>query len=197
MSTLVPNPNVGVPGGYRFTDSDGVLHEAASAEQLHHRVAAYRERNGMPPGDPAREYAAQLCASRPHLCIEEKTRRKGSLNGLPLYTTILTWLANIFSALNQHRTQYNTSPRERQRRAEICGRCKHQVAWREHSGCNSCLTDYQVVSKAIMAGREVHSLETSLQGCSMLGEDTRISVHINQEPVDNDELPAECWRKSK
>jgi hypothetical protein len=192
---LIPNPNLAPPGGYYFVDSSGVRFEGPSWGHVHSRIREYREANGIPVGDVEAEVAAQFCKERPHLCVKQRGPRKGTLNGLPLYTSVLGWLADVFTKLNQRILSHCSNRKEIQRRSEICARCKFQVAWREHSGCRSCLTDYQIVQKEIMRGIEVIPASTSLQGCRVLAEDTSVSIYVNQPPSDRSDLPEECWRK--
>jgi hypothetical protein len=195
---LVPNRNTAPPGGYEFVDPSGVRFTGPSWAHVERRVQEHREANGIPVGDIAAEIAEQFCSKRPHLCVQEKGKPKaGALKGLPLYTKVLGWLAEVFSKVNQRVLTMQSSPREIKRRADICTRCRFQVAWREHSGCRSCLTDYQIVQRELMRGVEILPQTTSLQGCSLLAEDTGISVYVNQPESNLAELPAECWRATK
>lgn len=68
-TTITLNPSIRPPGGYRFRDSDGLVHTGTSPERLVAVIRAYRKRVGKIPGDPEKEMIAQIYARFPRCCI--------------------------------------------------------------------------------------------------------------------------------
>ena len=54
-------------GGHNFTDPTGVVVRAASIKDLLRKIAAFRESNGLPSGDPATEVEAYYATQYPWL----------------------------------------------------------------------------------------------------------------------------------
>ena len=184
-------------GGRYFIDEDGVCHKATSWPELVVKVVNYRKRAGKPPGDPRAEIEAQVCARQPTYCQDNPpapppTRRdtRGAAGTGNLTARVQKWLAGMLS-LKRSGAIHKVSMDEARRRAEICARCPAQ---KDFSGvCGSCKA-MRKQSGQILLGTDKR-INSALRGCSILGEDTSISVQLAVSPVGETGLPAECWRK--
>lgn len=190
------NPHMHPPGGYVFPDGDGHLHQANSWKSLLFKVADYRGRNSRPPGNPWDEIVLYHCADRPSYC-REVGRRQGpaSAQARPSHQLvkdkIVQWFVNIIK-LKRDKKLPRVDDVSAAARAEICRRCSQQTGISEV--CASCTNGIKTGRKAILEGQ--NSRHQNLRFCAALGEDTTISVHIEQAKVANPALPANCWRKA-
>jgi hypothetical protein len=191
------NRHLHIQGGRFFIDEDGIKHKADQWEHLVNRVADYRKRAGKPPGDPKAEIEAQVCARQPGYCRGQLTtpppsrpaRRDGAGAG-NLTARVTKWFVGMLS-LKRTGVMRKASTEEARRRAAICARCPMQKAF---SGvCGSCKATRKQAGQVLLGTDK--RVNSALQGCAVLGEDTSISVHLESEPVNNPELPSECWRK--
>lgn len=189
---LVFNPNLYPPDGYRFKDANGTLFKGESWRDVRRQVKEYRARNGMPPGDPEAEINAQQCAQTPGLCHGDKpapvrTTTSGS-NG---NERVLNWLGSVLIARRQNGTPALVDKAAARARAAICAVCPRQKAL--SAACDSCLNTIRDSRKVILNGETpVHQ---GLSTCGVLGEDTVSSVHLDLAPLDEFDLPLNCWRR--
>lgn len=195
------NPNLWPQDGRFFIDEDGVKHKADQWEHLAVRLATYRKKAGKPPGDPHAEIEAQVCARQPGYCREtqqvpstprEVARQQTSPRYNPgqLTKRVVRWLLSMLKARRAGGAK-RVTPAEARRRAEICARCPMQRGLSQ--ACGSCTATKKQAAEVLMAG--ARRVPQELNGCVALGEDTSISVYIEQDPAKPDGLPAECWRK--
>jgi len=181
-------------GGKFFEDSDGVRHKADQWEHLVNRVASYRKRAGKPPGDPRAEIESQVCARQPGYCIQERSMpgpvRPERENPGQMTKKIMKWLAGILNLRRAGKAK-KISREEARRRSTICAQCPQQ---RKMSlVCGACNATRKSAAVVLLGSEQ--RIKPDLGGCRILQEDTSISVHLEQAPAENPELPPECWRK--
>ena len=46
--------------------------------------------------------------------------------------------------------------------------------------------------KGILGQKPIYE---TLNGCLALGQDNAVAVHLNEQRVENPELPQQCWKK--
>lgn len=183
---MKPNPNLYVV--VEFQDSDRVVHTAKSWEALAEKLRAYRVNAGKPVGEPLKEIYAQVCEKTPNLCCDPKPRK--AVNRGPLNRRILMWVVSIFNLREKKALIFQDSGHEQARRAELCRRCPQQKPWR--SACKGCSQQVDLILKGMFNSTG----NDDLVGCEILGEDTRVSIKLNQPPSADDALPSYCWRKA-
>lgn len=180
--------------GYFFRESDGATLHDTSWKRVIARVAAYRRRAGLPPGDPEREVHEQGCQRNPNLCYDDtspaavvtrKAERRITVKGM-----VLKWFLAMRDKVRNNHIGF-VSAGEAARRASICQGCPKNVDY--PGGCSSCKTAVRESRAAILGGRPVNP---RLNACSVLGEDTACSVHLDDHRVLNNDLPGHCWRKA-
>jgi hypothetical protein len=187
-------------GGRYFIDSDGVKHKAENFDILAVRVAAYRKRNNLPPGDPLNEIHAQVCARQPEGCAETNPQpvvtappQSASSMRLPvgdLTNRVTKWFAHLLG-MKRRGEIGKVSIDEARRRAAICAGCPLQRD--VSSACGACKASRRAASDAILEGSK--RVNSKLKACQALGEDTGLAVHLNLGPTGNGSLPDHCWRR--
>lgn len=185
------NPNLYPPSGYVLTDAQGVRHRGESWRDLFRTVAAYRVRNGMPPGDPEAEVNAQQCALNPGLCSSDPRPLPPQRVNDSVNSRVLNWFANTLAGLRQFGALPRVNEAEAIRRSEICIRCPRQQPL--SSACESCISSVAGARRTILG--EKGSVNKALHPCRILGEDCQTSIHLKNEPVSEVGMPADCWRR--
>lgn len=179
------NPHLYV--AIEFEDVDGTQHTAKDWPELADKVEAYRKRRGLPPGSPAKEIVEQVCERHPDRC--ENVGRRGAQPTRKyrkaIHNRILDWVVKFVDKVKW------VTHDEAARRAAICKSCPRQRDWR--GNCSSCRG---TVDK-IVAGLLQRRAKFDLRGCNALGEDCRLSVHLDQPGIADEELPDNCWRRAK
>jgi hypothetical protein len=183
------NPNLPLVGGHTFTESDGMVLTAENWKKLAVRVAEYRAIRKLPPGQPWQDIMAQICQRNPARCHEAPgviTPASPSIKG-----RVFQWLGT------KSREQRSTSgltfvkDEEARKRAAVCQKCPNRA--QAGSGCSSCQSSLAALRKAVLGGRS--PIEPKLGACYKLAEDLPVAVHIDDTPVNDNSLPATCWRK--
>ena len=194
----VPTPGVAPKGGRKFTDKDGVQFSAGSWADLFEEIYAHRESSGGNLETIQAEVYEQYCEKYPHGCRETRDPEAVVFNTpMRIYTRVITWISEVFGLIAQRRLKYQDNQTIIEKRTNICRGCTQQIAWLDHGGCQSCLPTYEKTMKQMLQGRRISAQQTGLQGCRVLGEDTRVSVHLNQPPVATDKQPDNCWRRKE
>jgi len=195
------NRSLAPQGGRYFIDEDGVKHKAENWDFLALRLANYRKRAGKPPGNPAAEILAQVCARQPNYCQETgpgptpppPTHRvnadgeRGSSGKLT--ERVLKWLAHVIGMRRAGGAQ-RVSSSEAARRAAICAGCVYNRILNE--SCGSCNRTRKMAAEALIGGARVN---TKLGGCKILSQDNRIATHLDLPKPSEEGLPGHCWRK--
>lgn len=188
------NVNMHPKDGYFFVEADGTRVFGKSWKDVIARVAAYRQRAGLPPGEPEREVHAQGCTRNPNLCFDDespaavvtqKAERRITVKGM-----VLKWFSAIRDRIKNNDIKFVT-PAEAAARTAICQSCPKNHEY--PGGCSSCKAAVRESRAAILGRRPVNA---RLNACSVLGEDTACSVHLDDHRVLNDALPGHCWRKA-
>ncbi len=204
MSASRWNPRVYPAGGWQFTDSANIKHLGTSLPTLVNAVREFRNRNALPPGSPEQEVVDQLCKRFPHACTggevsgsAVRPAGKEASGREKLALSVVVWLSKVARAVARvgKPDQTFATKTEAERRAAICAECPKQTRW--DTNCGSCGQGHRRMSFALRRGRDVDN-PTRLLACSVLAEDTRLSVFLeNLQPVKSDDLPENCWRKEK
>lgn len=185
------NQNLYPPEGYVFTDAQGVKHRGDSWRNLFWVITEFRKRNGIPVGNVEEDVDAQHCAQYPGLCQSDPVVPQPSRGGQGLNARVLNWLMHQLSKLRQNGTYPRASLDTAIARSNICVRCPRQQGL--STACSSCIEAVDSTRKAFLG--EKGSVNKSLLPCVALGEDTQISIHLEQPPVSDPSLPPNCWRK--
>lgn len=175
-------------GGYRFTESDGTLIVGAGWREVTVRVIAYRKRAGLPAGDPAREVNDQQCGSNPGNCFPaDDGTNAAALKVASLKSRVLKWFAGVRKASKEF-----VSAESALQHANICAGCPQAQSLPE--GCSSCKKAVAELRKDVIGGRAADGRLVN-RGCNVIGADLATQVWLNQITVDDNSLPAHCWRK--
>jgi hypothetical protein len=184
------NPNMYPKGGYVFKESDGTSIVGSTWEGVVARVARYRQRAGLPAGDPTAEVYRQACANNPGLCTNDNGQYTKQMVTTSLKVRILSWLRNVLNDQSVPGRLEFVGEEERRNRAAICAKCPKNGSL--PTGCQSCNSALEEIRKKIIGSR-FH--DARLQGCETLGEYLPVSTHLVSQTVENGELPGNCWRK--
>lgn len=183
------NSNLYPAGGFFFKESDGtIIRSTGSWSGVIARVARYRRRNGLPPGDPKAEVHAQACERNPSHCREDVDPvAQAALKVASLKSRVLAWLSGLRGRAGELLWGDGVNAAAR---AAVCLNCPAhaQIA----GGCGACKRSLSEIRKSLLGER---NLDTRLAGCTILGEDPAVSTWIDQPPSDDPTLPACCWRR--
>lgn len=192
------NPNLYVKPV--FEEKDGQIFEAGSVPQLIGRVIAYRKRQGLPIGTVTSEVINQLCNRQPHLCNwpakapqpKAKPQASGELN-----KRILDWAAGIAEKYLNGKLRFVRTRKEVERRFKICSACPRARSW--SSSCAACRAEVTRLEREVKAPLGPMGIRfdaaDSLNGCGVLGEDPRVSIFLDEQAVESENLPTGCWRR--
>lgn len=182
------NVNLYPKDGYFFKEKDGSVHRSTRGwGDLIGRVAAYRRRNNLPPGDPAVEVHTQACENNPGYCYEDASPIPTPPRTVK--TAVLQWVMNLRA--NKSKVSFVAEPAPTNR-ASICASCPFNVALKE--GCAPCARVISEARKEILGGRRV---DGRLHACEKFGSDAATMVHIDTTTVERPDLPDHCWLKRK
>lgn len=185
--SLSINQNIYPNGGYYFKDADGTRHFGDSWAGVIKRVAWYRQRKGVPLGDPAAEVIAQACQRNPSLCTQGRDN-VAAAKKQPLKSRVLTWMNN----LRGNKDIRFVEDEVRKERSRICASCANNMPLA--GGCASCKAALKALRDEVLGRRP---FDARLNGCQILGEDLPTSVQIDSQTVEDSELPGHCWRKRR
>lgn len=183
------NVNLYPKTGFKFKESDGTTIVGNSWNGVIARVADYRKRAGLPPGDPHAEVHEQACRNNPAYCHQDSPERREKIKIATLKSRILAWFSTIRANRDREPIQF-VSDQEARRRAEICARCPHNKALPD--GCSSCRKALEEIRRDVIGDR---FKDGRLNGCNVLGEDLQAAIHIDAQTVENGELPGDCPRR--
>lgn len=173
--------------GYRFKEADGTVFVGGSWKAVIERVRGYRARNNLPMGDPESEVNAQACQKNPTICAPDNPQHKTQLKAATLKGRILQWFGKIRSAPRQH-----VDADKAQQRANVCAGCQNNQPL--PGGCSSCKKALAALRGDVLGGRPVDSRLVDC-GCLILGHESSTAVWLDEQTVENQELPGHCWRK--
>jgi hypothetical protein len=181
------NFNIRPHNGYRYKEPDGTEISGKSWAGVIARVRSYRLRNKLTFGNPEQDVRSYACKNNPEICsgagpVEQEARRVVSLK-----SRVLGW----FAAIRQKKDSLVfVEQREAEQRANICVKCPRNTAY--PGGCASCIKAVDALRSDIVGNRKI---DKRLQGCLTLGEDTATSSWIEEQTVENADLPVYCWRR--
>lgn len=183
------NVAIAPKAGYFFLEKDGTpIRGMGSWRSVIARVASYRKRNGLPPGDPRTEVNAQACEREPNNCNDtEDPVTKAALKVASLKGRVLAWLSGLRGRADSLLWGDGENAAAR---IAVCLSCPAHTSIT--GGCGSCKKALSEVRKALAGPRHI---DPRAAGCVILGEDVGINVWIDQPTLDNPELPACCWRR--
>lgn len=179
--------------GYKFRESDGTTIVGQSWPGVIARVKAYRKRNNMPAGDPTNEVHEQACVKNPSLCSERTADHDRAFKKASLKSRVLLWFSSLLKRKQQEQQLALVSEQDAKHRQDICIGCpmREQI----QDGCQSCKKAVAEFRNTLIPGRKHNP--NSVFGCMVLGEELQTSIHLDEQTVDNSELPNNCWRKRK
>ena len=185
------NPHLYPPGGFVFKDADGIEHRGGNIEDLAYKIAEYRLRRDMPPGNPVAEATEQLCTRYPSRC-----RRTLASSGAVLAKTkanalmsaVAVWLRETWRRVATRQVTWASTDVVKARVA-TCLACKyHQVA---SVDCPTCQDSLDRVSFQLRAGRDRDSGRLSM--CNHYQRDARVDVLLEDPP--DPQAPEPCWKR--
>ncbi len=182
------NVNLYPKDGYFFKEQDGTMIRGKKWGEVVSKVAAYRSRAKLAPGEPAREVIAQACTRNPSFCFQQ-----GTITIAPRVTLkarVLKWLNGLLQ-VPKAELEY-VSPALAKERSQICASCPQNQSLGVTS-CSSCKQAFGEFRKQLIGSARVR--DQRLGGCQILASDLTTAVHLDEVRVDNTELPAHCWRK--
>lgn len=185
------NPNLYPRDGYFFEEHDGTKIIGTTWDGVAGRLASYRKRHNLPPGNPAAEVRDQACKRNPGLCVEDNPAYHRALKVVTLKSKILGW----FSALKKQAARKPIEFIDTQTalaRAGTCIGCPFNQPLAD--GCASCRASVNELRADILAGRSPHA-QLIHRGCEILGVDLATAVHLDNPTIDNPDLPGHCWHK--
>jgi hypothetical protein len=176
--------------GYWFRESDGTIIKGSSWKLVTKKVVEYRERAKMSPGNPAVEVAEQACARQPTIC-HNVVKYEPAKRPLSLKSRVLKWLSEFKLRVAKGEKLEYVADAEAKARADACAQCSANVPLGP-SSCSACKQAVTEMRKSIIGPRRA---DGRLNGCNFLGIDLPTAVHLDEIRLDNNELPAHCWRK--
>jgi hypothetical protein len=175
--------------GYRFRDTDGVVHEGESWAHLVRTVARYRATRGLPPGDPQREITEAVCQSDPKMC-HNGPGELGDGDRDAFHLRVMDWVIKRVQLMRSKRLRFVDGIKAGER-ADTCRACPYQQSFQR--GCASCSSSVGALQNQVVGGQA--KVSQGLLACAILSEDTHISVHLEEPRLNNLKLPGHCWRK--
>lgn len=185
------NESLYPPGGYEFVDADSIRHVGTSLRDLISKLAAYRTRRGIAPGNPVAEVHGQLCSRFPTRCLngEPPAADQPLPSGAQsLGTRITAWLRSVWTEMSQSRIEFVDEATVKQR-ALTCIACPNYS--RFPGDCVACSETLNTISFQLRAGRDKFS--APLRCCSHFGTDLRVDTLLKQ--LANAKAPDNCWKK--
>lgn len=169
----------GLPDNWDFYQ-DGVWMAAPDKIELVKKVREYRVANNLPVGDPSQEVEDFNAA---------KTRTVYSQRiDVTLREKVVKWLESHLRLKNKF-----VDEQEADRRAAICAKCpRNEIHWREGQKCRTCIENANRAGAIILMGRKQHR---PLGACDILQQQNTVAVWLEEDKVQNEELPDFCWRK--
>jgi hypothetical protein len=183
------NPNVFPKSGYMFQERDGTRIFGQTWAGVVARVARYRQRANLPPGDPQGEVVAQACQREPSLCQDDNGQNQAFLQRASLKTLVLQWLSQLRGRAERNEIEFVEDAVSRSR-ADICAKCRHNQPLPD--GCASCRAVLVEMRRTVLGKRYI---DGRLHECAALGEDTPVSTHLEAQALDRPDLPENCWRR--
>jgi hypothetical protein len=184
------NVNLYPKDGYYFKDRDGAKIVGANWREVIARVEDYRKRNGFALGNPEQEVHDQACEHNPAYCSEVTEQQREMTRIVSLKGRVLAWLAGKIKSREKEPLVF-VSPQTADARARICRGCSKNTAVSD--GCSSCKAALLEYRRNILGSNR--PINESITGCVILGEDLSVATFLEEQAVDNSELPAHCWRK--
>lgn len=186
MKTI--NRNIYPKDGYFFVESDGSRLFGDTWSGVIARVAAYRARAKLPPGDPANEVINQACVRNPGICHDTSDVTVQQTLRVSLKGRVLKWM-NSQRQIPQDARRF-VSEELRRARVAICAGCPKNEPL--PGGCASCKAALKELRAEVIGKRPV---DGRLNACSVLGEDLGSSSNLDLIAVEDGALPGNCWRK--
>lgn len=193
------NRNLYPSGGRYFIDADGVKFKGENWDMIALRVANYRKRAGQPPGNPAVEIQAQVCARLPSYCAEDGPAPAPAPSAAPAAREAigsghhteraLKWLAQMLSEMRAHGVG-RVSRAEAARRAAVCAQCPANRQLNQ--SCGACSRTRKAAADALVKGSRVNE---KLGACKVLGVDNSVAVHLDLGRENGPTVPGHCWRR--
>lgn len=205
---LEPNPNLHPPLGYTHKEGDGTKFRGSSWADVANKVRVYREQHGKPAGDVLADIYAQACKNSPSYCRDAGKPRPPSQPRPPrtpdaprpavhvpagkgnVVARATNWINAILGLKRKGGVNFVSTP-EARRRVSICAACPKQSA--VTGSCGGCMSVLKAAKGVILAGHA--QVEKPILGCKVCGEDCSVSVYIVQPPLNDPELPENCWRR--
>lgn len=184
------NENLFPPSGFVFVDAEAIRHVGNNLSDLISRVAAYRTRRGLPPGNPISEVNAYLCNLFPNRCLKGPPATPGVVkaSGISFGAKIASWLRGMWLKVSQKQVEF-VDEGEVKRRAAICEKCSFFT--RFPTECQACSDTFNQISFQLRAGRDKHT--SNLKACAKFGSDLRVDVLVAQPPQPT--APENCWKR--
>lgn len=184
------NENLWPPNGYEFPDAEKILHKGTSLTDLISKLATYRARRGLPPGNPVAEVNDYLCRLYPSRCLKgvAESKQPVEATGTSLPSRVAEWLRGTWLRIAGKGVEF-VPEEEVKRRAVICLACPFHAGFPQE--CAACSETVNRISFQLRAGRDKHT--SHLKVCAQFGSDLRVDVLTVQEP--QPKAPSNCWKR--
>jgi hypothetical protein len=185
------NPNIPPPNGFVFKDTDGTVFRAATMRALVRRVLTYRTRTGGKTNDLEQEIQTQLCSVIPEHCHGEGSPQAIHREKLAVKQTLRGRMAGYLGTLARVDSPKKVAQPLAAERIRVCRGCPQRAAIT--GGCGGCRKNAELLRKKCLGGST--PISPDLGGCSILGCDLAVAVHLREPPVQTEGLPVFCWRR--
>lgn len=186
------NINIHPHKGYIFRERDGTSLVGSSWKATIARVRAYRQRAGLPPGDPDKEVIQQACEKNPGLCRDDDGSHEAAVKVANLKGRVLAWFSAIRKRMASQPLDF-APPEYVVNRVNVCLGCEHNKEMTD-AGCGSCKNTVKELQNAVIGGRRADP-RLAHRGCNVTGEHLATTAWLEQLTIANPELPGHCWRK--
>lgn len=109
------------------------------------------------------------------------------------FSHVASWLSGTLTRVRRQRSIGYVDDVTAQQRASLCRLCEKQKNFVKD--CPSCRASIEGTRRLLIKGRPDRG--DGLLGCSVLNEDTRVSILLNYNKVRDPRLPPHCWRKKQ
>lgn len=173
------------PGGYCFTDSNGIKFEGDSVSDVALKLEEFRTVNGFPVGCPLAEVHEQLCERFPSM----EVFTPAPVQDRELVVRVVAKAKEWLDGLAVKRRPALVSTQIANKRAERCLNCVHNLNWRLFCMPSQLASMAPIAS--VVSPFKPHPRLTG-RACEIAGDDLSIAVHLDGPSIETD---CECWRQ--
>lgn len=171
------------PGGFKYTDPDGVVLSAPDLPKLVKVVDSYRVLRGQPPADSEQLILKQLCTRTPSLCLSNGPTFDGK--------TLALYVVHDIHQGARNSKLVTQSPENAASRLATCADCPNNVNWVK--SCATCQKSVATLIPALVHPRPL--LPASVNQACLVARDSLALAIYRTNPTALPTAPDGCWRK--